>query len=295
MAVYAPGDSPPDPNSIAQDPGMWARLMGYVNPIGSAQAAEAPRGPASSGTAAPGVQYGGHPANQYGQPIYGLDALKSAINSGPGNTNTPAILPHLTGDGPNVQGRPILPYLNPNTRELANAAAIPTDLPPPAPGNPTPWFTPSNTPLPWRGPDATPATTAPLPPSRPAAIDPRMTGVVPPSATAQAPSSMFTTFDRPNMNPGTGGGMLGGALASPRGTGGPSQMGMLDLSGLFGGGGQASAPASSTLPRKKINVGKIPDNARAEVPPDTTSKAPSDYGPLQRNRRWKMENPDLYR
>jgi hypothetical protein len=75
------------------------------------------------------------------------------------------------------------------------------------------------------------------------------------------------------MDPGTGGGMLGGALANPagpRGTGGPPQMGMLDLSGLFGGGGAAAAPASSTstLPRKKINVGKIPDSARAEVPPE---------------------------
>jgi hypothetical protein len=78
------------------------------------------------------------------------------------------------------------------------------------------------------------------------------------------------------MDPGTGGGMLGGALASPagpRGAGGPPQMGMLDLSGLFGGGGAAAAPApsTSTLPRKKINVGKIPNSARAEVPPKPKS------------------------
>jgi hypothetical protein len=44
------------------------------------------------------------------------------------------------------------------------------------------------------------------------------------------------------MDPGTGGGMLA-----------------------------APAPSTSTLPRKKINVGKIPDSARAEVPPKPKS------------------------
>ena len=46
MAVFAPGDSPPDDGSGAgMDPGMWARLMGYINPIGSAQADTLAQGP----------------------------------------------------------------------------------------------------------------------------------------------------------------------------------------------------------------------------------------------------------
>lgn len=316
MAVYAPGDNPP-PNI---DPGMWARLMGYAggfNPIGSAQAAPAPapgprpfQGPGTAG------QSGGWPVNAAGQPQYALPHVREALAGGAGDTNTPAILPHLTGDGPNVPGRPILPYTNPNTREIANAADIPTNLPPAASGRgggigsdanfpvlgaggfPTTYAPPGQqppmpTPIP---PGASPSTTVASAP-RPAAIDPRMTGVVPPNATAQAPSNPFATLDyRPNANPGIGGGMLGGALASPRGQGGPNVSTALDLSGLFGGGRPAAAaPASSTLPKKKINVGKIPPDMRAEVPPDATSKAPSDYGPLQRNRRWKLKgDPALY-
>jgi hypothetical protein len=97
------------------------------------------------------------------------------------------------------------------------------------------------------------------------------------------------------MEPGLRGGMLGGMLASPRGTGGPSPMGMLDLSGLFGGG--AAPPVAQ--PKTRINVGKIPANARAEVPPDTTSKAPWGYGPKQKPKaadvaRARILRPDYY-
>jgi hypothetical protein len=98
------------------------------------------------------------------------------------------------------------------------------------------------------------------------------------------------------MDPGTGGGMLGGALASPagpRGTGGPATMGMLDLSGLFGGGGAAAAaptPSTSTLPRKKINVGKIPDSARAEVPPEASGVIDPSIIARQRMKRPKASS-----
>lgn len=307
MAVHAPGDDPP-PNAI--DPGMWARLMGYasgLSPIGSANAAEAPQ---PGGFQGPGTQAqsGGYPVNQAGQPQYAFPHIREALASGPGDTNTPAILPHLTGNGPNVQGRPILPYTDPNTRELAKAASIPTDLPPAGPaapsrpsgigsdanfpvlgvgGFPTTYGAPGQQPPELIPPGATPATTvanAPLPPPRPAGlgatIDPRMRGEVPP---AVAPG--WGTFDRPNQNPGLGGGMMGGALAGGRGGGGPSQMGMLDLSGIFRGG-QPAAPAAAApaQPRTKIDVGKIPADARAEVPPVKRSKAPWGYGPYQKGK-----------
>jgi hypothetical protein len=297
MAVFAPGDSPPDDGSGAgMDPGMWARLMGYINPIGSANAAPAPAAAPSGRFQGPGTQAqsGGWPVNQAGQPQYATGPINQALASGPGNTNQPAILPHLTGDGPNVQGRPILPYLNPNTRDLSAAAAIPTDGVPSA-QNAAPWFHGGNNPLPWNGPTATPPprpAAAPVvaraPVHPPAAIDPRMRGQVPAAAAAapQAVNPGWGMIDRPNANPGTGGGMLGANNANqgPRGNGGAPQMGAFNFASLFGGGQPAAAApaaaAPSTLPRQKIKV-KIPASARAEVPPVVTSKAPSDYGPLQ--------------
>ena len=128
---------------------------------------------------------------------------------------------------------------------------------------------------------STPATTVAINPR--VAVNPRMRGEVPP---AQSPW-ITSAFDRPNMNPGLGGGMMGGALAanqSGRGGGGPSQMGMLDLSGIFRGGQPAAAAAAPAQPRTKIDVGKIPANARAEVPPVKRSKAPWGYGPYQKGK-----------
>ena len=109
-----------------------------------------------------------------------------------------------------------------------------------------------------------------------------------PAAAPQAVNPGWGVIDRPNANPGIGGGMLGGPLGAgnqgPRGNGGAPQMGAFNFASLFGGGqpAAAAAPAAapSTLPRQKIKV-KIPASATAEVPPVVTSKAPSDYGPLQ--------------
>ena len=68
-----------------------------------------------------------------------------------------------------------------------------------------------------------------------------------PAAARQQPNlgayggSPFTTVDRPNANPGIGGGMLGGGVNSPRGQGGAPLGTALDLSRLFGGGQPAAA------------------------------------------------------
>ena len=296
-----------------QDPGMWARLMSYINPIGSANAAPAPAAAPGGRFQGPGnqAQSGGWPVNQAGQPQYATGPINQALASGPGNTNTPAILPHLTGDGPNVQGRPILPYANPNTAALANAASIPTNgvnggnIPiGGGPGNVMQAPTgPQNIPI-GGGPGNTMEAPTGAPVAQPVlnrgggtpVAQPVLNRgggtrvVIPPTARAQAPGataapgqSPFITIDRPNANPGTGGGMLGGALASPRGQGGAPLATALDLSHLFGGGQPAAAPAAAApLPRMRINPGVIPPTATASVPPQ--APGPTDPSIIARQR-----------
>ena len=122
MAVHAPGDDD------GSDPGMWARLMNYINPVGAAQAAPAPAASPAAAFQGPGTQSqsGGWPVNQAGQPQYAIPPTNQAM-ANPGSTNTPGILPFLAG-GPGAQGGSIFPYANPNTAALANAASINTDL-----------------------------------------------------------------------------------------------------------------------------------------------------------------------
>jgi hypothetical protein len=224
VAVYAPGDDPTA--GQGQDPGMWARLMGFVggmNPIGSAQAGEAP--PPGPGPVDPDAA-----ARQAA-----IERLKPQM-ANPGNTNAPAIMPHMFGDGPNVQGRPVMPYIDPRTGQIADASRIPTDLPPAAapafhqPDHPSTMRFPM-----WPTPPA-PAAAAPpaigspapaVPPPRPVAQPVRKPARIPANATASVPpaGSPWVTQDMQNTNP------TGGAL----GRGGyRQQMGMLDLSKLFG-------------------------------------------------------------
>jgi hypothetical protein len=95
-------------------------------------------------------------------------------------------------------------------------------------------------------------------------------------APAAPPSSWFTTGDRPNMDVAGGGRsnrMQGGVLAPG---GGPATMGMLDLSGLFGGGAQPAAPTAAPM-RKKI-----PPTMRAEVPDE--SPGPMDPSIIARRK-----------
>ena len=111
----------------------------------------------------------------------------------------------------------------------------------------------------------------------------------------------FVGLDRPNANPGIGGGMLGGARGGPQGT-------ALNLAGLFGGGGvNPNAPAANAQPVSGRVAGPLAgsspgmravapsgddwdiDPTTGEVVPnygplDRTTKAPSNYGPLQRGR-----------
>src|SRR4029077_3847293 len=83
--------------------------------------------------------------------------------------------------------------------------------------------------------------------------------------------------DRPNMDVAGGGrsNRMQGGVLSPGG--GPAQMGMLDLSGLFGGGAQP-APAPAAAPMRK----KIPPAMRAEVPEE--SPGPMDPSIIARRK-----------
>jgi hypothetical protein len=103
---------------------------------------------------------------------------------------------------------------------------------------------------------APPGAPSPAVTTAPAATAP---GVTPPPINGRVnPASVnlgnnpWVMMSRPNANPGIGGGMLGGgSLGGARGTGGPPQMGMLDLSRLFGGGQpqqqQQAAPAGPAI------------------------------------------------
>lgn len=81
----------------------------------------------------------------------------------------------------------------------------------------------------------------PLPPRRPGA--PNLGYGVPQAAAPQAPSSMFTTIDRPNADIVGGPTRPGYLSADPHEPGGPARMGALDLSGLFSHPAVAQAAA----------------------------------------------------
>jgi hypothetical protein len=119
---------------------------------------------------------------------------------------------------------------------------------PARPVTPTP-ATAYGFPLPPLRPTDTLFGNAPLPPPRPGVIPPNAVGVAPPSP----PSSWFTTGDRPNMDVAGGGrsNRMQGGVLSPGG--GPATMGMLDLSGLFGGGSQPAAAIRETPPNARTD------------------------------------------
>ena len=99
-----------------------------------------------------------------------------------------------------------------------------------------------------------------------------------PAAQPQIPGpiSAFTTVPRPNADPGTGGGMLGGVsgpanigsgYGGARGGGGAPLGTALDLSHMFGGGQQPAAPAAAAAAAPVQIPRQAPAPAyRAQVP-----------------------------
>jgi hypothetical protein len=132
------------------------------------------------------------------------------------------------------------------------------------PVTPTPGATPASYPhMPWPDTGATPGVGSAAPAAAPAATRQRPNlGAYgsPPAAVANSP---FTTFDRPNMSPQN----------SMQGRQGAPQMGMLDLSRLFGGGQPAPAPAPAP-------VAAAPPMGYAGARPDLAQRVPLAQTPL---------------
>jgi hypothetical protein len=221
MAVYAPDDTSLNPSSSsgAADPNLLQRLLNYINPIPPAAADtlnQAPN-PLNNPTPVPAaLQGGGSPV-----PPAVLGGGQPPAPMPPGAPTPP--IPGQPIPGGSSGGGGASPPVGPSI--LPQARGVMPVMGPPQ--GPTPWFTPSNTPY-----APNPAVGAPVPPTRPTGPGFRGSGTGAagspsmrrgPASVASGAGSPFT-FQRPNMD------VAGGALAR----GGPAQMGMLDLSSLFG-------------------------------------------------------------
>lgn len=288
MAVYAPGDSPAAGGGNQGGFLSWLqglapetqsaimRVMQNANPIQPAAADtlnQAPN-PLSTPTPVPAALQSGGPqvppgVGATGPPQPPMSAF---------NTRAPTMVGGLPTSPQGAGGTPFgaagtMPTLPPITGATAGSV-IPNG----------PAATTSGWPI---GPGG-PAIAARPPMGTPSVAPPAST-TIPPTATALAPAAAQTPFVpvyRPNAD------VAGGALSR----GGPPKMSALDLSGLFGGGRQPTAAAAAPAAPAAAAAAQPANLIPAIRGVASTNKAPSDYGPLQRNRRWKLEGgPDLYR
>ena len=232
MAVHAPGDTP-DPNA---DPGMWARLMGFVNglnPIGSAQADTIGQGPnplTQPSPVDPRLAGGGPSTASLNAVNYG--GLPPGVSTVAPNSQNG--LPATFGGGTFGQGGPqpqVMPYAG--GQGTVGPAGQPGEHPllqTPAPNNAVGWGLPQDSgDVNWaidpRLPDYNKLPAAAGPAAQPVRKPVRKPVKIPASATANVPpaGSPWVTRDAQNQD------WSGGALAR----GGTRQMGMLDLSKLF--------------------------------------------------------------
>ena len=186
----------------------------------------------------------------------------------------------LTGSkaaaAPATQTQPAPNMVRPDAPAVTTRPPPPIDLPPfnvpPPPGNLPPF---NRGPIPYSTPQNA---TAPVAQRHPGA--PNLGYGVPqqPAAAPQAPSSMFTTIDRPNADI-SGGPTRGGWLSasydpstgSNRGArepGGPARMGALDLSGLFSHPAVAQAAAQHPAVQGALahNIAQSQAAPRARAP-----------------------------
>jgi hypothetical protein len=189
---------------------------------------------------------------------------------------TPFALPPVAQPGPmtgpagpvsNLPAPQRPPPPGPMTGPAGPIANLPHPQAPQPPQSPTPWFTPSNTPMPWQGPNPN----APAPDAQPAGPAPVPGPLATGGAGGQGATSnpRFVQVDRPNA-PAAGG---------PQGRGGPPQMTALNLAGLFGRGQPAvnpDAPAANAQPVSGVLNGAL-------------SKAPWSMGPLQKGSVWPRD------
>jgi hypothetical protein len=238
-------------------PQAWmAYLAQMFNPVSSAEAS--PLHPDLNNPFFPINSASAPPTAASSQPA----SLNAQLNAG--GSPVPSA---LSGGGPPVPASVNGPPTPPPGPMTGPAGPI-SNLPPgPGQPSPTPWFTPSNTPMPWQGPNPN----APAPdaqPAGPATVPgPLATG----GAGGQGATSnpRFVQVDRPNA-PAAGG---------PQGRGGPPQMTALNLAGLFGRGQPAvnpDAPAANAQPVSGVLNGAL-------------SKAPWSMGPLQKGSVWPRD------
>jgi hypothetical protein len=281
--VYGPQTTAPP---AAPQQSGFARYLAALNPISSAQAAEAPN---ASAAAPPFFQFGGfHPGNIVNPDLFhDAEVTRQKLS----NLNWPA--PPDSNAAPSGRS-PV--FKNPGGDVAPTGTRFPLNLSPSAVATgqgdqppPTPAFQPRVSvqgPLaqargageaPYTGPSILPqargvavppdavspvgTANAPRPgagagPGRsvsgPAAVAPAAIANAP---VAAPPPSRFTWIDRPNMS----------ANAGPRGGGGPPGMTALDLSGLFGGG-QPAAAAPQTYNRPTKFLTSVSPAANASVP-----------------------------
>ena len=263
-------------------------------------------GPTGGPGAAPQGAGGSAAWLQYLQQMFGPGAAQAAQNGGnphgdgpPGPVSANPLLGSSVGMNPPQPPGPAAPMRPPNSPGkqpgALSSGALGAFNHMPAPQNPGPAA--SNMPFPGQvdprgyfAPSAPPAPTQgaanPLASAGPGAAAPVPGPMASGGASAMGASSnpRFVGIDQPNASPQNS--MRGG----PQGT-------ALNLAGLFGGGAPGRAPGRVAGPMAKGQGGAPSgddwsiDPATGEVVPnpdvgkiDLRSKAPSNYGPLQRGR-----------
>jgi hypothetical protein len=233
--------SDPWSTQAGQDPGMWARLMGYVNPIQPAAAGTLTQGPNPLNNPSPvdpRLAGGGPPVPtnlDFARQRALQDAQAQLAGGSPQNINTPPTLGPVSPIQKAAQiptnGVPSMPQgapqgASPGRGGIGSDANFPVMG---AGGFPTTYAPPGQQPP---VPNPAQVANAPMPPVRPKNLGQpvvrKRPATIPASATASVPPvarSPWITGQAQNQD------VVGGALA--RGGGG-RPMGMLDLSKLFG-------------------------------------------------------------
>lgn len=237
----------------AWDPRSWFK----ANPNATFQAGSPMNGPGGPAAGAPGNPLS---ALGSGNP-YWRGAIAGAGVMAPTPAETGELQPKYWPNPNSGQGG----IGSDANRPVMGAAGFPTTYAPPGQQPPVP--TPGAL-----APPSRPVTPTPVAAAPPSATPGPVNGRVNP-ASVNLGNNPWITGNRPNANPGIGGGMLGGgSIGGARGTGGPPQMGMLDLSQLF------QHPAVQAA---------MQQNQQQQAPPSSLiPTAPPSIGPLQKGAKW---------
>lgn len=213
---------------------------------------------------------------QYLQQMFGPDAAQAADN--------PQIAALKAAAAAQANGAP--PQAGPGDVPVPQSVPTPPTPAPPMMGptqSPTPWFTGSNTPLPWNGPPVrTPATAAPnaqAPTAQPPAPTPGPLASGGATGAGASANPRFIGIAAPNMSPQNS--MRGG----PQGT-------ALNLAGLFGGGapGAPRGVNPANLPARGPMARGAPSGDDWDI--DANGNVVPNYGPLGNAPGNQQMSPD---